>query len=112
VARAASFAGRHSLAVYLIHQPLLFGLTYAVVSLTGPNPHAGVWEFQRDFQANCTRTGGEAQACRMASKCIATVLRREGLWGTGRPYTLEERAKAQGFAQQCYAAAEGTASPP
>ncbi|GEP09445.1 DUF1624 domain-containing protein [Methylobacterium gnaphalii] len=111
-ARAATFAGRHSLAVYLIHQPVLYGLVYAVVSVTGPHPRAGVAEFRTQFEGNCTRTGGAQEACRIASRCIAGVLRREGLWGTGRPYTLEERAKAQGFARQCYEAAEGTASPP
>ncbi|GLS45730.1 putative membrane protein [Methylobacterium brachythecii] len=112
LARAATFAGRHSLAFYLIHQPVLYGLVYAVVSVTGPHPRAGVAEFRTEFEGNCTRTGGAREACHVASKCIADVLRREGLWGSGRPYTLEERAKAQGFARQCYEAAEGTASPP
>lgn len=111
VARAASFVGRHSLAFYLVHQPLLLALFYGVVSLTGPHPKAGVAEFRTEFEGNCTRTGGSAEACRSASACTADVLRREGLWGAGR-FTLEQRAKAQSLARACYDAAEGTGSPP
>ena len=61
---------------------------------------------------NCTRTGGELQACRIAARCTADALRRDGLWGSGKPYSGEERARAQGLSQLCYEAAEGTAAPP
>ncbi|GJE55494.1 MULTISPECIES: DUF1624 domain-containing protein [Methylobacterium] len=112
IGRAAAFAGRHSLAVYLVHQPVLFGLVYGLVSLTGPHPKAGVAEFRKEFQGNCVRTGGGPDACRIASRCVADALRREGLWATGAAFTLEERAKAQNLSRQCYEAAEGTAPPP
>ncbi len=112
VARGAALAGRHSLAVYLVHQPLLLALFTGLVTLTGPHPKAGLASFRKDYLANCTRTGGEAGACRIAARCTADVLRREGLWGAGKPYSPEQRARAQGLSQLCYEAAEGTAAPP
>ncbi|ACS40960.1 MULTISPECIES: heparan-alpha-glucosaminide N-acetyltransferase [Methylorubrum] len=112
VARGAAFAGRHSLAVYLVHQPALLALFTGLVTLTGPHPKAGLAGFRKDYVGNCTRTGGELQACRIAARCTADALRRDGLWGSGKPYSGEERARAQGLSQLCYEAAEGTAAPP
>ncbi|KQO96404.1 hypothetical protein ASF56_09160 [Methylobacterium sp. Leaf122] len=112
VARGAAFAGRHSLAVYLVHQPALLALFTGLVTLTGPHPEAGLAGFRKDYVGNCTRTGGELQACRIAARCTADALRRDGLWGSGKPYSGEERARAQGLSQLCYEAAEGTAAPP
>jgi uncharacterized membrane protein len=110
--RGAAFAGRHSLAVYLIHQPVLLALFTGLVTLTGPHPKAGLASFRKDYVAHCARTGGEAGACRIAARCTADALRQEGLWGSGKPYSAEERARAQGLSQRCYEAAEGTAPPP
>ncbi|MEH3116848.1 MAG: heparan-alpha-glucosaminide N-acetyltransferase [Methylorubrum populi] len=112
VARGAALAGRHSLAVYLVHQPVLLALFTGLVALTGPHPKAGLAGFRKDYAANCTRTGGEANACRIAARCTADALRREGLWGSGKPYSGEERVKAQNLSQLCYEAAEGTAAAP
>lgn len=111
-ARGAVFAGRHSLAVYLVHQPVLLALFTGLVALTGPHPKAGFASFRKDYAATCTRTGGEAEACQIAARCTADALRREGLWGSGKPFSAEQRARAQSLSQLCYEAAEGTAAPP
>ncbi|WP_375464499.1 DUF1624 domain-containing protein [uncultured Methylobacterium sp.] len=112
-ARTATFAGRHSLAIYLVHQPVLLALLTGVATLTGPHPRAGLETFRADYAATCARTGGEAGACRIAARCTADALRRAGLWSVeGRGFTTPERVQAQGLSQRCYEASEGTAPPP
>lgn len=113
VARAAGFAGRHSLAAYLVHQPLLLALLSGVASLTGPNPRAGLAEFRADYLGTCTRSGGSPGACRIAARCTADSLRREALWAVqARAFTPAETLRARRLSQGCYEAAEGTAPPP
>lgn len=111
--RALALAGRHSLAIYLVHQPLLLALLTGLVTLTGPHPRAGLDRFHADYEANCVRTGGEAGACARAARCTADALRRENLWSVdGRRFTAAETLRAQGLSETCYAAAEGSAPTP
>lgn len=112
LSRAATFAGRHSLAVYLVHQPLLLGLLMSFAMLTGPHPRAGEASFRADYAQNCLRTGGEARACRVAARCTMAALRRENLWRADGAFTPGERGRAQGLSQACYEAAEGTRAAP
>lgn len=111
--RFAAFAGRHSLAVYLVHQPVLLALFSGVAALTGPHPRAGEAEFRTTYARNCVATGGEAAACRLAARCVVGAFRRDGLWAQSqRTFTVAERARAQVLSQDCYEAAEGTAPVP
>ncbi|WP_132254505.1 heparan-alpha-glucosaminide N-acetyltransferase [Methylobacterium segetis] len=113
IGRALAFAGRHSLAIYLLHQPVLLALLTGLVTLTGPHPRAGLDRFHADYTGNCVRTGGEAGACGRAARCTAEALRRENLWsGDGRAFTAAETVRAQALSEACYAQAEGAAPPP
>ncbi len=76
--RALAFAGRHSLAIYLIHQPLLIGALYAATVWGGLAPRPD----DRAFLASCRHAcvaGGRAEAdCERACQCVADVIERSG----------------------------------
>lgn len=108
--RAATVAGRHSLAIYLVHQPLLLALLTGLVTVVGANPRAGLRAFRADYVTICARTGGEPPLCRIAARCTSEALLREDLFREdGRPFSGTERLRAQAISQGCYATLEAAA---
>ncbi|MGF3023669.1 DUF1624 domain-containing protein [Methylobacterium aquaticum] len=107
IGRIATFAGRHSLAVYLVHQPVLLGLLSGVAAVTGPHPRAGEAAFLREYRANCAEAGGTEAACRVAARCVLVRLRGEGLWRAGGDFTNEEQARAITVSRACFRDAGG-----
>lgn len=77
--RLTSFAGRHSLAVYLLHQPVLFGALWLLAAV-----HLIPDRASTDFVDNCSFTcalgGVDEAACRKICACTLTALRSDDLW--------------------------------
>lgn len=106
-ARPLLWAGRHSLAIYLVHQPALFALCWALVALTGPHPRAGEAGFRQAFGRECVRAGGTAESCVDAGACLVERLRTEDLWDgpRGAKDGPADRPRATALARSCFDAA-------
>ena len=80
--RMAAFAGRHSLAVYLIHQPILIGFVWAVAAsgLVAPwaPPNLDRGAFLAECQRSCVNKGGTADECDTSCRCVADAIDRSG----------------------------------
>jgi uncharacterized membrane protein len=101
--RALTFSGRHSLAFYLIHQPVLFGFFELLALVVAPTPDAGA--FMRACAVQCVNQGAEAGLCEKSCACLVTRAKEQGFWrelaqGQASPLV---KAQTHDAAVACYA---------
>lgn len=83
-ARPLIWAGRHSLGVYLVHQPLMIAVLIAVAHVSGwrAAPAGALQDpeqastFLRQCRKDCTETGVDDALCRSTCSCVLTDLAR------------------------------------
>ena len=94
-----AWLGQHSLALYLIHQPLLFGLFAALVFVGAAPSDRSSGGFVGACVAQCEASGGGKSVCREACACIAERAASEEL-----PTEAKARARRlDEFASDCLA---------
>ncbi|MDE2577296.1 MAG: DUF1624 domain-containing protein [Hyphomicrobiales bacterium] len=101
--RALGWAGRHSLAIYLVHQPLLFALFYSWIALAGPPATPQEAAFAKGCQQQCADAGAPHDLCVRSCACAARDLKSAGLWDRlmSGHVSPEEKSAASRIANAC-----------
>ncbi len=104
VTRMLTLGGRHSLAVYLIHQPVFLALLFLGTHLFGPDRIARDEQtFLSACESQCSTSAADAPFCRSVCGCVARDLKKANLWaqGVANQFSPRETQELQAIAQNC-----------
>lgn len=96
-------AGRHSLAFYLIHQPVLIGLVYTLSLVAPPPPVDQVELYKSSCEKSCVEQANGLELCQRFCGCTLEKLQAESLFDImmeGK-LTADQQTKVSEVAQQC-----------
>lgn len=101
--RLVVWGGRHSLLVYLVHQPVFIGLLMLALQVMPMRPASEEQPFMQSCQRSCSQGSLGADACERLCACTVDSLKSEGLWPKVRDNALTEAEKERmnSMAQAC-----------
>jgi uncharacterized membrane protein len=101
--RVVALSGRHTLAIYLVHQPIFFGLVSLLATIVPPQTASADARFFTSCHAQCEGAGQPKPLCSAVCTCLADQLREEGLWARAVANSLqsEERERLGDMARAC-----------
>ena len=100
--RAALFSGRHSLAFYLLHQPVLIALVWTGAQIFPPRPMDPLPGFIAECETGCG-AGNSAEFCTRFCGCVTDELLSKGLFSPfiAGEITPESDQRLPAIAEQC-----------
>jgi uncharacterized membrane protein len=103
VARTLVLGGRHSLLLYLAHQPIFFALVFIASILVQPPYAANIETFRTSCEQQCATSGGLAGLCTRACGCIAADSQAQGIGGAVAQNRLstDQRKTFDAITQAC-----------
>ncbi len=91
VSRSLAWTGRHTLAIYLVHQPIFFGMLAGIAYVFPPDAENRA--FVQFCVARCTTSGGNVDGCKSACACASREMDALDLRGRAVADDLDEAEK-------------------